>query len=707
MRHVRLMYRSLVFIAAAADCLVDALGVHARLSANPIRRVVTMLEAMKEKVAEEAATSDKIFEDFECKCKKGYASVKKSMEEASIQIPQLQSSIEQSTAEKEQLTSSIAEAKTGREDATAAISQATAIREREATAAAKEISDFKTNIAAMDKAIKALEDGLSGSFLQSPDAAVLRHLLLSGDVAGPDLDMATSFLSQGQGDDQEEDVSAPSTGEVVGLLEQMQETMKKDLATAESDEAASLASHEQLVAAKKREIAALTQEIESKSSRAAELGVEIVNFQEDLEDTEASISEGKSFLVEHAAQYMKRAAKHDEQKKAFNEESVALAEAVETLNNDDALELFKKALPSPSLLQVQVQAKDVLQEAHKLLAVHRHRRDYRLDLISLTLHGKQADFSKVLKMIDDMIALLKDEQTSDETKVADCKRSLEEASDEATSLSHTASDLQKAIDEMMERKASLVDEIATFVSDIESLDKSVVEATSQRKTEHEAYVAEINDNKAAVEIITLAKNRLQKFYNPGLYKEPPTTTSQPGVKFSDLVLVQDSEHKKMAQRKQNSSAVIALIDAILKDMAKEMQEAEFAEKANQEDYETFMEDSKAKRAADSKALEAHESAKADLDARLVKHTDELKSTKVGEMNNAQYTAEVHHDCDWLMQNLAIRKEARADEIDSLEKAKAVLSGADYSFLQTGRSTHKYLRASARQVSRASQIVMKA
>jgi len=37
---------------------------------------------------------------------------------------------------------------------------------------------------------------------------------------------------------------------------------------------------------------------------------------------------------------------------------------------------------------------------------------------------------------------------------------------------------------------------------------------------------------------------------------------------------------------------------------------------------------------------------------------------------------LHKDCDWLLQNFDTRKEARADELDALGKAKAVLSGAD-------------------------------
>ena len=38
---------------------------------------------------------------------------------------------------------------------------------------------------------------------------------------------------------------------------------------------------------------------------------------------------------------------------------------------------------------------------------------------------------------------------------------------------------------------------------------------------------------------------------------------------------------------------------------------------------------------------------------------------------------------WLLKYFGVRAEARASEIDALGKAKAVLSGADFSLVQTG------------------------
>merc|ERR550537_998102 len=123
------------------------------------------------------------------------------------------------------------------------------------------------------------------------------------------------------------------------------------------------------------------------------------------------------------------------------------------------------------------------------------------------------------------------------------------------------------------------------------------------------------------------------------------------------------------------------MDLLVADLDKEITETEVNEKEGQKEYEQFMKDSAEKRALDSKAIADKESAKADLEAKLLKDEDEKAATTKEAMATHEYLAEVHGDCDWLLNNFEARKEARAGEVDSLVKAKAVLSGADYSLLQ--------------------------
>merc|ERR1740120_125089 len=95
----------------------------------------------------------------------------------------------------------------------------------------------------------------------------------------------------------------------------------------------------------------------------------------------------------------------------------------------------------------------------------------------------------------------------------------------------------------------------------------------------------------------------------------------------------------------------------------------------------MMKDSAAKRVQDSKSLAEKASAKAAAEGDLQSHTSAEKAASKEHMATLEYEAMLHADCDWLLKYFEVRKEARAGEVDSLVKAKAVLSGADYSLLQ--------------------------
>merc|ERR1719161_2095053 len=105
-------------------------------------------------------------------------------------------------------------------------------------------------------------------------------------------------------------------------------------------------------------------------------------------------------------------------------------------------------------------------------------------------------------MIDGLVATLKAEQVTDDEKKAYCLAELDK-------------------NEGKESVETLTSEIAALSEGIKKLDKSVAEATEQRKQEHDDYVETMAANNAAKDLLGFAKNRLNKFYNPKLYKAPP------------------------------------------------------------------------------------------------------------------------------------------------------------------------------------------
>merc|ERR1719262_22185 len=138
----------------------------------------------------------------------------------------------------------------------------------------------------------------------------------------------------------------------------LKDEMEKDLGDATSAENSAIASYDGLVASKKKEIVALTKAVESKTKRIGELGVKIAQMENDLEDTQEGLAEDKKFFANLDKNCELKKNEWAEYKKMQAMELVALADTIKVLNDDDALELFKKTLPSASssFLQVQVTA---------------------------------------------------------------------------------------------------------------------------------------------------------------------------------------------------------------------------------------------------------------------------------------------------------------------------------------------------------------
>merc|ERR1719375_1464456 len=83
----------------------------------------------------------------------------------------------------------------------------------------------------------------------------------------------------------------------------------------------------------------------------------------------------------------------------------------------------------------------------------------RIDFIMLALRGKKIGFDKVLKMIDDMVALMKEEQLDDDAKKEYCEKQFDHADDKKKGLERTEGKLEKAIAEAKESIAALKEEI--------------------------------------------------------------------------------------------------------------------------------------------------------------------------------------------------------------------------------------------------------
>merc|ERR1719482_1073620 len=416
--------------------------------------------------------------------------------------------------------------------------------------------------------------------------------------------MLASFLSTGAKGKQG---YAPASGEILGILKQMKDEMEKDHEELKADEASALSGYEEMMAAKEKEIASATAAIEDKLGRVGEVAVQIVELKNDLEETQEALAEDTKFLadLEKTCELQKKAQAVREKTRA--EEILAIQETIKILNDDDALELFKKTLPSAaSLLQVDRTANEVRHHALSLIKDAQKKSGAgSLSLIAFALSGKKMNFDKVIKMIDDMVAVLKKEQVADDDKKEYCEVQFDTTEDKIKESERTISQLESKIADTEEGIKTVSDEIQALKDGIFALDKSVVEATDQRKEENAEYTNLMASNTAAVELIGFAKNRLNKFYNPKMYKAPPKrelteeeritlnmggtlepTAPPGGIAGTGIGLMQKAvaapppppEAPSYKKKGEESNGVIAMMDGLIAELDKETTEAEMEEK---------------------------------------------------------------------------------------------------------------------------------
>jgi len=671
------------FLAPAQGASVASQS-DAELRTNPIRKVVTMLQDMQKTVEAEGIKEEELFDKFMCYCSGGEGQLAASIEQGNSQIGWLTRMIKLGASQKSQLEQDLVTHKADRAAAEQTMSASTELRNKDAAAAAATIGDMKSNIGSMVAALEALKKGLSAALLQTGVGSTLRNIIAhSPAVRASQRGSLLAFLETGSGMEGGSDT-------IIGVVEQMKETMEADLAETEKSEAESKTTYETLMTSKKSEIEAAGKAIETKSARLGRWAWFRAWALGALAKTTDAVAEDTKFQANLKQSCATKQAEWDERCKIRAEEMKAISETIEMLNSDEALELFKKTLPpTAALIQTSVTTRSQMRRVQSLVQKatgldKKHSVTRRLVLAALK--SGTGGFEKVATMIDGMNEVLEGEQVQDDKLDAWCLSELDKAKQEANATEADVGDLAAAIDSQREAIETMSSEIQALQAGLAELDKDVAEATELRKDEHAEYIDDAASNRAAVELLGMAKNRLNQFYNPSISKETVPAAEK------------EEEEEFFAQRRAepgpppatfsgeykgsgSSSGIINMIDEMGKDMENEMAEAKRDEEEAQKDYEQTMNDAATKRSEDSKLMVSKEGEKAEETTKL-EELKESKRTKKGQLEVLEDKIDnLHKTCDYLVAHYATIKEARTKEEEGLKTSKAVLAGANFGFLQ--------------------------
>merc|ERR1719281_1392047 len=346
----------------------------------------------------------------------------------------------------------------------------------------------------------------------------------------------------------------------------MQDEMVKDLSEATADEKQAALGFGQLKDAKEAEITAATEAITAKEKRQGALALSLVNDKNSLDDATDENSDATKYLASLKEQCMTKMKERDMRQKMRTDEIAAISEAVKILSDDDALEVFKKAVPSALLsqkttfdafMQTKTGAKVGalrLGKAKSLIAkLEKQHPSAQMELLLLTISGKEKTLEKedpgdteenyegaakvVDGMIDNMVHVLHDEDVEDEHKKDWCSNETEVTENLNTEKQALVEKLKADLAAMSDSLEQTNTDIKTLEQTIAALDKQVHEATEQRKEEHAEFVNTFATMDTARRLIEKAATRLNKFYNPKAHQAKKDIVANEALANAGLSLV--------------------------------------------------------------------------------------------------------------------------------------------------------------------------
>lgn len=561
------------------------------MGANPMRKIIGMLQSMQQELEREGDAEAELFEKALCACETGEKGLASTISESSAEIEEKTAKINAGTAEKAQLLQEVTDHKAAVASAKSDLSGATTLREKEHRKFSAAHKANKAALKQMDQAIPALEKGMSSAaFVQMMTESStnrLRHFVgVTKYLSDDDRSSVLAFLAAGSGETSGDEVQAPGTAAIVGILKNMHDDITKDTKGMEADEASSQETFNELKKAKKAEISINEESVITKEKRVGELLVTLSEDTHALEDAQEELANAQNFLSNMKEECASKAKDRDMRAKMRKEEIAAIGEAVKILNDDDALDVFKKSLPSASMLQ-KVKTYDAFLQVHSSIRLAKRyvpvatlqeepvaeeeaaepveapaepveavEGEAAAEEKPMSREDMLGEAEKMVKgMVNPMMKQLHMEDVEDEQKKIWCANETEVIEALKTSK-------DKEFEEVTAQKAELEDNLATVVEQIKvheaaiaALDKEVTEMTKQRKTEHQEFVDEFATMSTAIKLIDKAMKRLQKFYSPKATAAKAKAAKEAALKKAGLALLTKPQNKEEQDEKTQEEKI--------------------------------------------------------------------------------------------------------------------------------------------------------
>jgi hypothetical protein len=638
---------------------------------TPVQKVIQLLNGMLEKGKKGKHDEQVQFAAYKQFCEDTSVEKKRSIEEASQQIDMLKADIAKATADVSQLGKEIAELDEDVSIWNGDNKAATSVRDIEKADYDATHKDYSESVDALQRAIAVLKKQAHDRKQKESLAQVvaLKHLSLIPEKAKK---IINAFLSTEESDDES---AAPEANAyefqshgVVEMLEKLVDKFIDERSTLEKEEMNSKHAYDMLM----QDLAAQISQAETDRGEKAESKAKTLQAKAsdtgDLQDTTTSKAADSKYLGDLTATCGTKAGDFEARQQLRAEEIQAIEKAIEILSSGAVAGNAEKHLPGllqkASLAQLRSSGMSPSQQKTAFYLQEQAKRLNSRVLSALAVRVTDDPFSKVKKMIKDLIVRLMEEANEEAEHKGWCDTELTTNEQTRKEKTESVQMLTAEIDELQSSIAQLGEDLSELSKSVAELDKAMAQATEQRQSEKAENTDTIKDASDAQTAVAQALVVLKEFYAKAA-EATSFVQRQPDI-F-------DSPYKGMGAE---SGGVVGMLEVIESDFARLEAETSSAEATAQKSYDGFMTDSKVDKAQKNTDSEHKTAKKQDQEQALTVKRSDLEGTQK-ELDAAMaYYDKLKPSCVDSGVSYEDRVGRRKEEIESLQEALRILNGED-------------------------------
>merc|ERR1719191_1779337 len=283
------------------------------------------------------------------------------------------------------------------------------------------------------------------------------------------------------------------SGEIVGILKNMRDTFKANLADAQQAESTSLEDYEKFSKVKTDNFDKMKTVFETNEEVMGTNDDEVSTKKSSKADAEVSFLEDSQFLEKLTALCAKKTKEYEKRKMMRSNEEAAVAQGVSILNSEEASAAFGdiKATTSggtgPMFMQISRHSASSYDGVrpkvqHMIQHAAMKLKSLKLARVAVALE-KGNPFEKVVKSIEDMVELIAKEEKADDEQKSWCDSEREESF-------ATKKDKEDGIDGLLQKIDSLDDTVNNEESGLKAQKAEAYESLKQNRADQKATIKE-------------------------------------------------------------------------------------------------------------------------------------------------------------------------------------------------------------------------